>query len=38
MKNPQSEKLLYNIACCFEKIGKFENAIRWFKHGLEVQP
>lgn len=29
---------MYNIACCFEKISKFENAIRWFRHGLEVQP
>ena len=22
----------------YEKIGKFENAIRWFHHVLEVQP
>lgn len=35
---PNSEKLLYNIACCYEKIGKFENSIRWFKHVLEINP
>jgi tetratricopeptide (TPR) repeat protein len=26
------------MACCYEKIGKFENSIRWFKHVLEINP
>ena len=35
---PTSEKLLYNIACSYEKIGKFANALRWFKHVLDSNP
>lgn len=26
------------MACSFEKINKFENAIRWFNHVLNVTP
>ncbi|CDW86062.1 tpr domain containing protein [Stylonychia lemnae] len=36
--NPTSEILLYNLACQFQKIGKFENSIRWLKHSLNIKP
>lgn len=35
--NPTSEILLYNLACCFEKISKFKNTIRWLEHALSVK-
>lgn len=38
LQTPQSDKLLYNIACSYEKIGKHENSIRWLRHLLDVDP
>jgi len=36
--NPLNQNLLYNLACCYEKIRKYGIAIAWFKNGIDVYP
>jgi tetratricopeptide (TPR) repeat protein len=35
-KKPLARILIYNIACCYEKLKKFNNALIWFKHGIDL--
>jgi tetratricopeptide (TPR) repeat protein len=32
-----SDKLMHNLACCYDKIGLYGCAIRWFEHGLKLK-
>lgn len=35
---PTCESLLYNLACAFEKLGKRQNTLLWFKYALQLKP
>jgi len=29
---------MYNLAICFERLGKFGSSLTWFSHALRVNP
>jgi len=34
--NPNHKASIFNLACAFEKLGQYEQALEWFKHAINV--
>lgn len=35
---PTCSELIYCLACCFKRLGKFKNALNWFLNGVALKP
>ena len=37
-KNPSELKLLYSLAVCYSHFRRYQSAMCWFSHGLNLNP
>ena len=37
-RNPTEHVLIYSVAVCYSQLKKYENAVQWYCHGINLHP